>query len=74
MMVSSFKLSILVLGILGWLSLATPIEKKSAEATGPDAVLAQKALDNAYKVLNSTLSDGSIHTGCTKDNLVVRKE
>ncbi|ORX98727.1 hypothetical protein BCR34DRAFT_593116 [Clohesyomyces aquaticus] len=42
-----------------------------------DAVddLSEKALNNVYKLLNGTLSDGATHnTGCTKEKLIVRRE
>jgi hypothetical protein len=51
------------------LSTASPVQKR-----GPDDVFAQKALENVYKVLNGSLSDGSTHEGCTKEKLAVRKE
>lgn len=49
--------------------LATPVSKRD-----PDDILADTALTNVYKVLNGTLSDGSVKTTCTKANLAIRKE
>jgi hypothetical protein len=51
------------------LVLSTPVEKR-----GPDDDLAATALNNAYKILNGTLKDGSKLTTCTKSNVAVRKE
>ncbi|KAK0124988.1 hypothetical protein ONS96_008858 [Cadophora gregata f. sp. sojae] len=59
----------LLLLLLSTLSLANPSLKR-----GPDDDLAAKALENAYKVLSGTLSDGSVRTTCTKEKLAVRKE
>jgi hypothetical protein len=42
-----------------------------------DAVddLAATSLNNVYKVLNGSLSDGATHSStCTKDNVLVRRE
>lgn len=47
---------------------------RSLSKRGPDDDFAKIALDNVYKVLNGTLKDGSTHTGCTKDNVIKRKE
>jgi tyrosinase len=44
------------------------------DTPGPDDVLASTALDNVYKVLAGTLSDGSPKANCTKDNVRHRKE
>ncbi|CAG8982280.1 hypothetical protein HYALB_00004514 [Hymenoscyphus albidus] len=62
-------LSVLWLCASPIVTLANPLSKR-----GPDDDLAKIALVNAYKVLNGTLNDGSTHTGCTKDNVIVRKE
>ncbi|KAF8860543.1 hypothetical protein BDZ45DRAFT_800706 [Acephala macrosclerotiorum] len=48
---------------------STPLTRR-----GPDDEFAKIALDNVYKVLNGTLSDGSARTTCTKANVAVRKE
>lgn len=66
---TSLSLTGLFLLFLSTLSLANPVLKR-----GPDDDLAAKALDNAYKVLSGTLSDGSVKTTCTKETLAVRKE
>ncbi len=54
---------------LAGLAAASPVEKR-----GPDDDLAKIALDNVYKILNGSLSDGSTRTTCTTDKLIVRKE
>lgn len=69
MAVQNFSLSMFVFLFLSCISFATPLSKR-----GPDDDLAVKALENAYKVLNGTLSDGSAKSACTKETLVVRKE
>ncbi|XMA10487.1 hypothetical protein WAI453_003278 [Rhynchosporium graminicola] len=51
------------------LTYATSLSKR-----GPDDILAAKALEKAYQVLNGTLSDGSARTTCTQDTLAIRKE
>ena len=70
MILPNLRTVVLLPLLFGTSSLASPI----ATTPSPDNVLAQKALDNVYKILNGTLKDGSTHTTCTKDNLVVRKE
>jgi len=62
------KLTLSLLLFTG-VSVATPLSKR-----GPDDDLAATALANVYKLLDGTLSDGSSHTACTRDNLIVRKE
>ena len=62
-------LSVLLQLAIAGLALSTPVQKR-----GPDEDLAKIAYDNTLKVLNGTLSDGSTHTACTKEKLVVRKE
>ncbi|KAL5325795.1 hypothetical protein ACEPPN_006928 [Leptodophora sp. 'Broadleaf-Isolate-01'] len=57
MAVTNFGLSTLLFLFLSGISFATPLSKR-----GPDDDLAAKALENAYKVLNGTLSDGSAKT------------
>ncbi|RDL37489.1 uncharacterized protein BP5553_04922 [Venustampulla echinocandica] len=70
MVVTNFSRWALLPLALSGLSLGTPLEKR----VGPDDELAQKALDNVYKILDGTLSDGSNHAACTKDKLAIRKE
>ncbi len=69
MILTRFGLKGLVPLVLAGLSIASPVEKR-----GPDDDLAKIALDNVYKILNGSLSDGSTRTTCTKDTLIVRKE
>jgi tyrosinase len=69
MVSTKLKFTALLVSLLSNLVSSTPVEKR-----GPDDDLAATALDNAYKVLNGTLKDGSTHTACTKDNVVVRRE
>jgi hypothetical protein len=52
-------------GLSSAVPLATP---------GPDDIFASIALQNVYKVLNGTISDGITHSSCTKEKLIVRKE
>ncbi len=51
------------------LSFAAPLA-----TPGPDDIFASIALQNVYKILNGTISDGITHTGCTQEKLAVRKE
>ncbi|KAF2736727.1 Di-copper centre-containing protein [Polyplosphaeria fusca] len=46
----------------------------AAPVADPVDQLAATALNNVYKVLDGTLSDGATHTKCTKSKLLVRKE
>jgi hypothetical protein len=69
----SFSLSVLLPLIFTTMSLAAP-SALPKRATGPDDQLAATALDNVYKILAGTISDGTTHTGCTKETLAVRKE
>ncbi|KAH6684269.1 hypothetical protein B0J14DRAFT_664116 [Halenospora varia] len=60
-----------------WLLLPLVLTKlafTAPTAVEPDAELAAIALDNAYKILNGTLADGSTRTTCSKDTLAIRKE
>jgi tyrosinase len=68
-MFSSFQTVVLLPLILIGLSVSAPLA-----TPGPDDILAEIALQNVYKVLNGTISDGSTRTGCTKEKLAVRKE
>ncbi|KAH7370471.1 hypothetical protein BKA65DRAFT_418020 [Rhexocercosporidium sp. MPI-PUGE-AT-0058] len=69
MAVINFSISMLLFFFVSSISFAAPLSKR-----GPDDDLAAKALENAYKVLNGSLSDGSTKVTCTKDTLAVRKE
>lgn len=69
MVVTDFSRWALLPLVFSGLSLGTPLTKR-----GPDDELAKTALDNVYKILDGTLSDGSKRTGCTRENVAVRKE
>ncbi|KAF2837670.1 Di-copper centre-containing protein [Patellaria atrata CBS 101060] len=56
------------------LLLAPAVSGAPLVARGPDDELAAIALENAYKILDGTLQDGSSHTSCNRDNVVIRKE
>ncbi|CZR65684.1 related to tyrosinase [Phialocephala subalpina] len=69
MLLLTFNVSTLLAFFLTAVALATPLTRR-----GADDDFAKIALDNVYKVLNGTISDGSNHTTCTKANLAIRKE
>ena len=54
---------------------ASPFSKRGAAAAASLKEIQTQALENAYKVLDGTLSDGLIRSStCNKDTIAVRKE
>ena len=61
-------------GILPILFLLNCIQATPIRPLNEEQELASTALQNAYKVLNGSLSDGTKHSTCTKAKLIERKE